>query len=59
VGGIQRWCVCTHSAFHHTQVDPGLHAKDAAIAKKGEVSTLGLLSCCPWRLAHSNHNPRC
>ena len=59
MGGIQRWHVRTHSAFHHTQVDPGLHTKDTAITKKGEVSILGLPSRCPKRLAHSNHNPRC
>lgn len=37
----------------------GCTPRDTAITKKGEVSTLGLLSCCPRRLAHSNHNPRC
>ena len=59
MGGIQRRHVRTHSAFHHTQEDPGQHTKDTAITKKGEVSILGLLSHCPRRLAHSNHNPRC
>lgn len=36
----------------------GCTPRTQPVTSKGEVS-LGLLSCCPRRLAHSNHNPRC